>query len=72
VEIYAVELVTKLSKLIILSLYRAPTGNFNQFIKNLDYALKHLYKHTVELLICGDIKTDYLIKTTKKDNWPLY
>jgi hypothetical protein len=35
-EIYAVELETKASKLIILSLYKVPTGDFNQFIKKLD------------------------------------
>jgi hypothetical protein len=34
-EICAVELETKASRLIILNLYRAPTGNFNRFIKNL-------------------------------------
>jgi hypothetical protein len=32
-EICAVELEIKASKLIILSLYREPTGDFNQFIK---------------------------------------
>jgi hypothetical protein len=67
-EIYAVELETKSSKLIVLSLYRAPTGNFNQVIKNVDDDLKHLYKLVAEaeLLICGDIKTDYLIESNRK------
>ena len=32
-EICATELETKSSKLIILSLHRAPTGDFNQFIQ---------------------------------------
>ena len=31
-EICAIKLETKSSKLIILNLYRAPTGDFNQFI----------------------------------------
>ena len=61
-EICAVELQTKLSKLIILSSYKVPTGDFNQFIKNLDDASKYLYKPKVELLIFGDINTDYLIE----------
>jgi len=61
-EICAVELQTKSSKLIILSSYRVPTGDFNEFIKNLDGALKYLYKPKVELLIFEDINTDYLIK----------
>jgi hypothetical protein len=41
-EICAVELETEASKLIILSLYRAPTGDFDQFIKNLDNILEYL------------------------------
>jgi len=35
-EICAVELQTKSPKFIILSSYRVPTGDFYQFIKNLD------------------------------------
>ena len=42
-EICDIEPETKLSQLIILSLYRAPTGDFKQFIKKIDDALKYLY-----------------------------
>jgi len=59
-EICANDLETKSSKLIILSLYRVPTGDFNQFIKNLDDALKHPYKSKPELLIHGYMNVDYL------------
>jgi len=62
-EICAVELETKSSTLIILSLYRAPTGDFNQFIKNLGDVLKHLYKPKAKFLICGDIHTNYLVES---------
>jgi hypothetical protein len=65
-EICAVELETEASKLIILSLYRAPTGDFNRFIKNVDDTLKYLYKPKAEFLICGDINTDYLIESSQK------
>jgi hypothetical protein len=41
-EICAVEIETKATKLIIFCLYRAPTGNFNQSIKHLDDTLKLL------------------------------
>jgi hypothetical protein len=50
-----VELGTEASKLIILSLYKAPMGDFNQFIKNLDDTLKYLYKPKPEFLICGAV-----------------
>ena len=59
------ELGTKSSTLIILSLYRAPIGDFNQFIKNLD-VVKHLYKPKTKFLICGDIHTNYLIAINRK------
>jgi hypothetical protein len=59
-EIFAVEIETETSKLIVLSLYRAPTGDFNWFIENLDDTLKYLYEPKTEFLICGDINTDYL------------
>jgi hypothetical protein len=52
--------------LIISSLYRAPTGDFNQFIKNLDDALIHVYKPKAEFLVCGNINTDYLIENNRK------
>jgi hypothetical protein len=39
-EICATELETKSSKLITLSLYRVPRGDFIKFVKNLDNALK--------------------------------
>ena len=57
----AIELETKASKLIILCLYRAPTGDFNQFIKKLDISLKHLFKPKTEFVICGDINTEFLV-----------
>jgi hypothetical protein len=58
---------TEASKLIILSLYRAPTGDFNRFIKALGGTLKYLYKPKAEFLICGDININYLIGSNGKN-----
>ena len=55
-EICTTQLETKSSELIILSLYKAPTGDFNQFVKDLNNVVKHQYTPTADLLICGDIK----------------
>ena len=55
------EIEIKSYKLIILSIHKQPTGYFNQLIKNIDDALKHLHKLQADLLICGDINTDNLI-----------
>jgi hypothetical protein len=63
----ATELEIKSSKLITLSIYRVPTGDFNQLIKNTDDALKHLYELKAEFLICRDIYRQILsLKATKK------
>jgi hypothetical protein len=35
-EICAIQLVTKAANLIILNLYRAPSGDINEFLKRLD------------------------------------
>ena len=66
-EICAIDLETAASKLIILSLYRAPTGDFHRFIKNLDVTLKSLYNPKAEFIICGDINTNYLIESNQKN-----
>jgi hypothetical protein len=71
-EICAVELETGASKLIVLSIHRAPTGDFNQFLKKLDDTLKYLYKPTTEFLICGDINMDYLLESSQKKNYLPY
>jgi hypothetical protein len=59
-EICEIQLETKASALITLSLYRAPSDDFNQLIKTLDATLKYLYKLKSEFLICGDTNIDYL------------
>jgi endonuclease/exonuclease/phosphatase family metal-dependent hydrolase len=68
-EICAVELETKASKLIVLSVYRAPIGDFNLFLKKLDDSLKYLYRPRTEFLLCGDINTDYLLESNRKKHF---
>jgi hypothetical protein len=68
-EIYAVQLETKTSNLITLSLYRAHTGDFHQFQRGLDATLKYLYNPKTEFLICGDINIDYLNENIKKNKF---
>jgi hypothetical protein len=45
----------------------APTGDFNQFIQDLDISLKHLFKLKREFVICGDINTDFLVESNNKN-----
>jgi len=60
------KLENKASKVIVLCIYRAPTGDFNHFLKKLDDTLKYLYKPKAEFILCGDINTDYLHDSNRK------
>ena len=50
----------------IMTVYRAPTGNFNLFLNRLDDIINTLYKADLKLIICGDINTDCLTDNDKK------
>jgi hypothetical protein len=41
-------------------------GDFQQFLRGLDAALKYLYNPKTEFLICGDISIDYLNENNRK------
>jgi len=49
-----------------MTVYRAPTGNFEVFINRLDSILKTLYRADSKLIVCGDINIDYLSDSEKK------
>jgi hypothetical protein len=50
----------------IIAIYRAPSGNLDTFITNLDAILKKLFTVTVNLIICGDININYLVDSDRK------
>jgi hypothetical protein len=52
--------------LIVVCLYRSPTGDFCQFLELLEQVLLFLYKPTIEFLVCGDINVDYLLNDNRK------
>jgi exonuclease III len=60
VELCAVQVDTKTSHIVIICIYRS-VGNFEQFLSILDTALKYLYRHKTEFLICGDVNINYLL-----------
>ena len=49
-----------------MTIYRAPTGNFEVFLNRLDNILKTLYKADSKLIVCGDTNIDYLSHSEKK------
>ena len=47
-------------KIIIITIYRSPTGNYNFFLRKLESLWKILYTKRIEFIICGDISINYL------------
>jgi hypothetical protein len=47
-------------------LYRAPSGDVNEFLIRLDATLKYLYNPKSEFIIHGDININYLNENNQK------
>jgi hypothetical protein len=59
-EICAVKLNLPKIKIVIITIYRSPIGNYNYFMRKLDSFLNLLYSKKVEIVICGDINVNYI------------
>jgi len=65
IEICMLKLTSISHNILIMAVYRAPTGNFNLFLKRLDKILKSFYRAVSKLILCGDINVDYLAEDEK-------
>jgi exonuclease III len=65
-EVCAVKLNIIPIQLIILPIYRSPSGNFPNFLKNLNSVLNIWYSNKTEFVICGDININYLGNCKKR------
>ena len=65
-EICAVQIESMTNQLIILCVYRAPSGNFHQFLRLFEIMLMPLYRPKTEFVICGDVNIDYLSDSYRK------
>ena len=66
IEVCAVKLNITPIHLIILTIYRSPSGNFTNFFKNLDSVLNTCYSNKTVFVICGDININYLDNCKKR------
>jgi exonuclease III len=66
IEVCAVRLQKPPTQLIILAIYRSPSGNFTTFFKNLDSILSTWYSNKIEFVVCGDININYLENCKKR------
>jgi hypothetical protein len=52
--ICALKLRLSTANIVILSIYRFPSGDFHDFLYNLESVLNSLYSNTTEMIICED------------------
>jgi exonuclease III len=66
IEACALKLKSTLLNICILALYRAPSGNYFEFLNRLESILNILYTQKTEIIICGDINVNYLADNSRK------
>jgi exonuclease III len=65
IEAGAVKLSVNSLTICILSIYRAPSGNFAHFLDKLEMILNLLHSNNTQLIICGEININYLVENKK-------
>jgi hypothetical protein len=61
IEACAAQIKVGFHSTILLCIYRSPSGNFGEFLEQLDLILEYLYKPKIEFIICGDFNVTFLI-----------
>ena len=54
------------NKLCILAIYRSPSGDFTNFLKQLDLILQKFYKNKHNIIIFGDVNINYLTDNNRR------
>jgi exonuclease III len=65
-EMCAIKLILQKINIVIIVIYRSPSGNYGYFLRKLESFLKSLYTIRTEYIICGDINMDYLHSHNRK------
>jgi exonuclease III len=66
IEICAIKLNLYQTNIVIIVIYRSPSGDYGYFLRKLELFLESLYTLNTELIICGDINVDYLHSHNRK------
>jgi len=62
IEVCAVQIKTGNHLIILLCIYRSPSGNFGEFAVQLDLILKYIQKQKLEFIMCGDFKVNFFYR----------
>ena len=52
--------------IVIITVYKSPTGNITYFLHNLGTALNQVYNNAVDIITCGDFSINYLSDNQNK------
>ena len=66
IETCAIRILYNSNDICILTVYRAPTGNFTCFVKKLEAIICSLYPLNMQLIVCGDISVNYLAHDSRR------
>jgi exonuclease III len=66
IEICAIKIHTPSCAIVIVTVYRSPTGDVTYFLNTLETAIDQLYNNTTNIILCGDFNIDYLSDNKKK------
>jgi len=66
IEACAIRMDSTCNKLCVLAIYRSPSGEFTNFLKQLDLILQKLYKNKHSIIICGDVNVNYLTDNNRR------
>jgi hypothetical protein len=67
IEAGAVKLSVNSLNICILSIYRAPSGNFAHFLDKLEMILNLFHSNNTQLITCGDININCLVENKRKN-----
>jgi len=66
IQLCVAQINSKYCHIVIICIYRSPTGKYSQFLNLLDATLKHLHIPNTKFLICGNINVNYLLDSHRK------
>jgi hypothetical protein len=63
IEVCAIKLYHSIDNICILTVYKAPTGNFLHILNSLEIILNRIHTRSIKIILYGDININYLDDT---------
>jgi len=66
IEICAIKIHITSCAIVIVTVYRSPTGDVTYFLNTLEAVVDQLYNNTLNIILCGDFNINCLSDNKKK------